>query len=349
MCPAFSPPLPSSSTSFDTKYLKPIPNSKNQTTTVMKTTIYSILAAAACGMAFGQTAYTTPVGYYDFAAVNGGNLLIPGLVKSAVFSGSLTAASSTTMTVAASSLTPSALNEGAVFATHYVEITQAGANQGVVIDIESNTASVITLASDISALSLAGTETITVRPHVTLKSLLLAAEVNLAPFTDSATFYLLDGNSVSYTYGGDFGTGWSSDFATADGNDRPVAPGTGFILNVAANVNLTLTGEVKASPTVVQLGAGVVNISGPVNPLAGGTMSLNATGWGLLTPFDDSVTVYTAGPLIANVSYSSLGDGNLSTDFSSETTDTINNTTGAVVIPAVSKSIRVNHGFTVAP
>lgn len=29
----------------------------------MKTTIYSILAAAACGMAFGQTAYTTPVGY----------------------------------------------------------------------------------------------------------------------------------------------------------------------------------------------------------------------------------------------------------------------------------------------
>ncbi len=53
-----------SSTSFDTKYLKPIPHSRNQTPTVMKTTLYSLLAAAACGMAFGQTtAYTTPVGY----------------------------------------------------------------------------------------------------------------------------------------------------------------------------------------------------------------------------------------------------------------------------------------------
>jgi hypothetical protein len=31
MCPAFSPPLPPSSTSLDTEYLKPIPKNKKQT------------------------------------------------------------------------------------------------------------------------------------------------------------------------------------------------------------------------------------------------------------------------------------------------------------------------------
>ena len=326
---------------------------KTQTKTVMKTYLpYSlILAAAASGMAFGaETAYTTPVGYYNFAAKGGGNLFIPGLVNSAAYAGVLTGASSTTLTVAANSLPLNAYNQGAVFATHYAEIT-SGPNAGVALDIASNTTSIITLIDNIASLSLTGTEKITIRQHVTLKSSLASAESSLNVFSDSATFYLTNGNSISYTYGGDGGTGWSSDFSTPDGNLRPVAPGTGFVLGVAADVSLNVVGTVKPSPTVVMLGAGVVNIVGPVNPLVGTSVSLNTVGFGTLAPFSDSITVYVPGPLAVSTSYSPLGDPglNLSSDFATPTTDTMANTTGAVVIPAIPSSVKINQGFTVAP
>jgi hypothetical protein len=88
-----------SSTSFDTKYLKPIPHSRNQTPTVMKTTFYSILAAAACGMAFGQTtAYTNPVGYSSKSLAVGFNAIGLTLQKSPVASGTFETVSGTVLT-----------------------------------------------------------------------------------------------------------------------------------------------------------------------------------------------------------------------------------------------------------
>ncbi|MCP5543556.1 MAG: hypothetical protein H7A49_06575 [Akkermansiaceae bacterium] len=316
----------------------------------MKPTLYTLLAAAAaCGLASAaETAYTTPVGYYNFDGVGGGNLFVPGVVNPAAYAGVLTGASSTTLSVAASSLTPGAFDDGATFATHYVEIT-SGPNAGVALDIVSNTDSVITLADDISALSLAGTETITIRPHVTLKSSLAAAEASLNPFSDVATFYLPNGSSVTYFYGGDGATGWSSDFLTADGDLRPIAPGTGFVLGLLADVDLPIVGEVKDTAAVAMLAAGVVNIVGPVNPLAGNTTPLNDTGFGDLAAFSDSITVYVPGPLDTSTTYYPLGDGTISSDFVNPTADTISNTTGAVVIPATDASVKLEPGFTVAP
>ena len=310
------------------------------------TSILAILLA--CGSAYATTATTTPVGYYSFAAAGGGNLFIPALVNSAAFAGQLTGASSTTLTLAASSLTANAFNKGAVYATNYVEIT-SGPNAGVVLDILSNTTSVITLTDNISALSLTGTETIAIRPHVTLKSVLANAEASLNAYSDNATFYATDGSTATYYYGADGGTGWSSDFATADGNLRPIAPGTGFVLGVLADVSLPVSGEVKASPAVAFLGAGVVNIVGPVNPLVGASTSLNSTGFGSLVAYTDSITVYTAGPLTDSVTYYPLGYGTVSSDFATATTDTLLHTSGAVVIPASTESVTIQSGFTVAP
>jgi hypothetical protein len=313
----------------------------------MKPYLFSIIAAAAAiGMAQAQTAYTTPVGYYQFDGKAGGNLFVPCLVKPAAFTGVITAAGATTLTT--SGLIANAFDDGAVYATHYVEIT-SGPNAGTTVDIVSNTATVITLASDISALSLAGTEGITVRPHVTLKSSLEGAEASLTPFSDVATFYAVDGSTASYIYGADSGTGWSSDFATADGDDRPIPPGTGVILGLAGNVALTVSGETKSGPTVVQLGLGFVNIVGPVNPLVGTTVPLNDTGLGGLEAFSDGITVYVPGPLDTSVSYVPLGDGTISSDFATPTTDTLVNTTGVVVIPTAGGSVKLNSGFTVAP
>jgi hypothetical protein len=317
----------------------------------MKTSIsYSLIAAAmACGLVSAQTtAYTTPVGYYNFAGVAGGNVFVPGVVNSALYAGQLVSATSTTLTVAAASLSANAFDEGAVYSTHYVEVT-SGPNAGYVLDILSNTTSVITLADNISALGLTGTETITVRKHVTLKSSLADAEASLAAYSDLATFYLADGTSVSYIYGADGGTGWSSDFATADGDLRPVAPGTGFILGIGADVALTVSGTVKSTPTVVALAAGVVNIVGPLDPLVGTTTPLNNTGFGTLAAYTDSITVYQPGPLSVSTSYVPLGDGTISSDFGTPTTDTISNTTGAVVLPGVDTALTLQPGFTVAP
>jgi hypothetical protein len=322
----------------------------------MKLYTYSILAAAAaCGMAFGETAYTTPVGYYDADVKAGGNLFVPGLVNSTVFAGEITASGSNTLTVAAASLTANAFNElpasagppaVPVRATHYVEITEAGANQGVVLDIVSNTDTVITLASDISALSLAGTETIAVRPHVTLKALFENEEANIGVFSDTATFYEADASLVGYFFDG---TNWTSDGVAPDGNTRPISPGTGFVFNVIADVGLTITGEVKASPTVVQLNGGsVVNIVGAVNPLVGTDDTVQSLGFAALAAFQDSITLYEPGTV--NLLASLFSDGTFVTeDGTNPSTATLGATTGGVVSAVTDTSIRVNSGFTVAP
>jgi len=310
---------------------------------------YMLLAAlAAVSPAFAVDATTTPVGYYNFAGVAGGNLFIPSLVKSAVFSGVLTGASSTTLTVAASSLTSGALNQGAVYATHYVEIT-SGPNAGTILDIVSNTGSVITLADNIGSLNLAGTEQITIRPHVTLKSSLAAAEASLSVYSDTATFSAADGSFSTYIFGADGGTGWSSDFVTADGDLRPVPPGTGFVLGLASSAQLQVSGEVKTGPTVVMLTTGIESYVGPMNPVVGASTNLNGTGFETLAAYSDSITVYVPGPFVDAVTYYPLGDGTVSSDLVSATTDKIANTTGAVVIASGDIALKFQPGFTVAP
>lgn len=317
----------------------------------MKTTFYSILAAAACGMALGQTAYTTPVGYYNFDAKAGGNVFVPGFVKSAAFAGAITARTNNadpaldTLTVASGALAANAFDEGSVYATHYVEITQAGANQGVVIDIVSNTNSVITLASDISALSLAGTETITIRPHVTLSGAFASAESALAAYGDSATFVNPDGTSTTYYFIGD--ADWATDFATPDGNARPISPGTGIIFDCGGDAALTVVGEVKSTDTVVQIaGNGVPNVVGPVNPLAGGSALIKDLGFADMVAYGDSISIYAPGQLFAPTgTYYALGDGDVSTDFSTPSLDTFDFTKGAIFIAGSDTAFRVKSGL----
>lgn len=327
-----------------------IPPKKSQNNPVMKPTLsYALLAAlAAVSPALAVDATTTPVGYYSFDGKSGGNLFIPSLVKPAVFAGSLTAAGSTTLTVATGSLTANAFNEGAVYATHYVEIT-SGPNTGVVLDIVSNTSSVITLADNVSSLSLTGSESIRIRPHTTLKSSLASAEASLSVYSDTATFSASDGSFVTYIYGADGGNGWSSDFVAADGDLRPVPPGTGFVLGLSGDAQLAVSGEVKTNPTVVMLTAGVENYVGPLNPLVGASTLLNGTGFETLAPYSDSITVYVPGPLLEAVTYYPLGDGTVSSDLATSTTDSIANTTGAVVITSADIALKLQPGFTVSP
>lgn len=316
----------------------------------MKPYTYSILAALfACGMAQGAaTAYTTPLGYYEFDAKAGGNAFVPGFVNTATFAGPITAATDNTsptadtLTVAANALTANAFNELPAIpasppnpavekrAAYYVEITQAGANQGVIIDIESNTGSVITLAEDISALSLTGTETIAVRRHVTLASAFAAAEANLAVFGDNVTFYNPDESIQTYYY---IAPGqWSSDFSYNDGATRPIPPGTGVVLFMGADAGLTVTGEVHASDVVVQIvGNNIVNVVGPVNPLVGSSGTIGNLGFADMEQYADNITLYTPGNFESIVGTYYAIPGGVSTDFTNLSTDTFPYTKGGVL------------------
>jgi hypothetical protein len=202
------------------------------------------------------------------------------------------------------------------------------------------------LDSDITSLALAGTESIAIRPHVTLKALFEDEEANIASFSDTATFYEANGSLTTYFFDG---TNWTSDGSTPDGNDRPISPGTGFVFNVIADVALTVVGEVKESPTVVQLnGNSVVNVVGPVNPLVGETDTVQSLGFAALVPFQDTITLYQPGTITLLATLFSDGT-NVTEDGSTPSTATLGATTGGVVSAVADTSIRVNSGFTVAP
>lgn len=314
----------------------------------MKTYLpYSLLlAAAASGLAFGaETAYTTPVGYYNYDAKLGDNYFVSGLVNTPAFGGLITGSTATTLTLAANALTASAYNAVSGTPTYYVEIVAAGANQGVVIDITSNTATSITLASDISAMALAGTEQIFIRKHVTVLSLFAGTESMLNAFSDSITFFNSDASTITYFY---IGAGaWSSDFSNSDGNNRPIDPGTGFIFNTAGDVKLTISGEVKTSPTVVQItGNGVVNIVGPVNPLVGSSKQIVQLGFANMAAFSDSITFYAPGDNITPLlTYFADGAGNVTSDFINPSLDTFDYTKGVIFSSASDTSFRILSGL----
>ena len=307
-------------------------------------TSFALLCAFA---AVAQGAVTQPVGYYNFDGKEGSNLFVPALVNAPAFAGDMTSSDSDTLNVAADSLTAGAFDAAGGFATHYAEIV-SGPNEGTVVDIASNTGSAIELDGDVSALSLTGTESIVVRPHVTLKQVLEGGEASFTGFTDSATFYTDEGSLVTYFYDG--AGGWTSDFLNPDGNSRPITPGKGFVLSLFADVEFSVVGEVKEGPTVVQLvGDGAVNIVGPLNPIVGEATRIDELGFENLAPFTDALTMYTPGTLSIVGTYFANGEGGVTTDFITPSTDTFPHTVGGIISAFAPSSVKVEPGFTVAP
>jgi uncharacterized protein (TIGR02597 family) len=138
----------------------------------MKTTIYSILAAAACGMAFGQTAYTTPVGYVtiDVPALSD-TTIVPPLERPTLHSAASTSIAGNV--VGAAGLSAGAFATGAGC---YLQVT-SGALAGQRFTITANDATTITVSSspDLETLGFVGTgltpDTFKVVPFWTLNTL----------------------------------------------------------------------------------------------------------------------------------------------------------------------------------
>jgi uncharacterized protein (TIGR02597 family) len=148
---------------------------------------YSLLAAAAaCGMALGQTAYTTPVGYVSQACLaNSDTIVGTPLRQSAAAAGALSVVPDTATVVGSAVLTlagsPS-LVESSFANTHYVKFT-SGASLGKWFPVTANTDSSLTVNLDGAVLSAAEGDSVEVVKFWTLNELFPPAVATTDPTT----------------------------------------------------------------------------------------------------------------------------------------------------------------------
>ena len=236
----------------------------------MKTTIYSILAAAACGMAFGQTAYTTPVGYITHTVNSQGGpetltIIGPSLIQSSVYAGLSTVTPSGGAAITLPTGVPTTLD-----ASYVLEIT-SGASEGWWSTVTSSTATSITVNDNFPASLPANTQ-ISVRKHNTLQTFLGENTPGIIPF-DGAT-----GDEVQILNPDQSVTAFAylpaavSDTATDDwyslgsgmiANDQIIEPGAAVIMksNTSTTLTFVTTGEVKITDTQVDLFPGLTLVA----------------------------------------------------------------------------------------
>jgi hypothetical protein len=243
----------------------------------MKTTFYSLLAAAACGMAFGQTtAYTNPVGYTSQTlAANSSNLIGINVLKPTLASGLVTGVSGAVVTASAIDFTTTL----PVGKTCVLEIT-SGTAAGTVQDFITWSGSAITLPAAVTGLAIG--DTIAVRAANTLQELFPAGTLvisgNLnASAADKVWIQQANGSYKRYfVKGGTTNPGWHT---TTNGStigetlaitaDIPVLYTDGLIVQTGASPisPLVISGEVKKTGSNALVTTGVINLISIVPPV----------------------------------------------------------------------------------
>lgn len=231
---------------------------------------YSLLAAAACGLAYGETAYTTPVGYNTTSLEpNKYNLVSVTLHNSPIYSGIISAESSETIT-----------STGANFSS----LLQAGVSyvlelpNGTIQEITSWNGDSLTTPDDITASVVPGTTTFILRKATTVADLLGASNaVGLTPdsdddYTSGNDLVLIPNASGAfdtvyyYDNGSDPG-GWFDDLGnSADSKPLIYADSLFIQRGDGSAVPLVVTGEIKKAPTAGVLTPGF-NFVGAVSPV----------------------------------------------------------------------------------
>lgn len=254
----------------------------------MKPYTYSLLAAAlACGMAQGAaTAYTTPVGYTSNQVALAGQFNLFGLPvhSPTIAAGILDANSATTVT-------DNEVNFGTTLTaglTYILEITN-GAGNGTIQEVTSWTGSVLTVPSDLTSIITNGTTTYKLRAAATIGSVFgaansagLLASANADP-AEADVVYIPDGAGgfvqIFYSTADGF-TGWFDTVNFADATNTPLVYADGFLLQRRGGTNLTLTvsGEVKTTPTYLSVDQPFTYV-GTVYPVGStlGTSGLSAS------------------------------------------------------------------------
>jgi len=242
-------------------------------------------------IAISQTVSTPVVGFQKIAAPQGGVALGPTFVKAAVFSGEVTIAGNT-VSLASGALTglnlgPSSFTDRSNYPKYYAEVVSSGSPfYGYNFDISANSNSSVTSANIPAGLS--GVVNIVIRPHFTLGDLGAASlndgdSVNFVndPSGEQSTYYAISGD----WYDAGFNPGYSH---------KPIYPGEAVVFAAqSGQVTMTLTGQVKTTPTAVPLSmTSYANLVTAINP----STTVNWASQGLTTFLNDGAafTVYTS-------------------------------------------------------
>jgi hypothetical protein len=179
------------------------------------------------------------------------------LTHEALFTGSLSAANATSVTLGEQAAVASAMNPAQ---RYYLEII-SGAQAGHRIDLQSLTAAACLIAADspnttLSATAMAGLSgaRVSVRTHRTLGEVFDPARFKssaVATSADQILFYTPAGYSTYWLYSSGAAPQWVlSGASLASMNDAIIPPGTGVMLQIASTAPgpLLSTGSVRTTP-----------------------------------------------------------------------------------------------------
>lgn len=240
---------------------------------VMKTILLPL--ALASGLAFGQTAYTTPVGYFSVTVPNASdtNISVP-LQNSSSWSGASTGISGDVVSVAVGSYTDSAYA-----GTHMLQVT-SGVLVGRTFPILSNGTANLTVDpvgdSTLQDQGFVSTDKFAIRPYWTLNTLFPAGAgigQNSDVFAPTTLILLSDNNNIGlnrsasalyfYHDGSQGPAGWYKNGALGDGlqNNVQLPPSTVITIRnqSGAEIKPVISGEVPSVPAAALVISGTVS------------------------------------------------------------------------------------------
>jgi|LakMenEpi03Aug12_release.lakeMendotaPanAssembly.Ray.scaffolds.fasta_scaffold177063_1 hypothetical protein len=233
----------------------------------------SLLAAAACGLANAQTAYTTPVGYTtQTLAANTTNLVGFNVLKPVVASGSLTGVSGAVLSDSAVDFS-TALTANK---TYILEVT-SGTAAGTVQEFVTWSQNSITLPATVTGLAIGNAYAIRIAPTLqeTFPVGFLAGSLS-ATNADKVWVPTGPGTYIKYWYKTSSPAGWCTTTTGLNNTgavtaDVPLISIDGIMIEKKGTAkDLVLTGEVKKTGSNILLGTGLNLIS--INPPSGLTL-----------------------------------------------------------------------------
>jgi hypothetical protein len=228
-------------------------------------------AALLTSSAFAQGVATDPVGYTSMTISSGYNTIGTSFAKAPSYTGTVSSATSGTLTLASSPTLDVANN------TYYVEVLESSANiVGERIDVASVAGSVLTLDTAASHNTMADVSAfpvdtvVAIRSHYTLGEFnaLLGDSVNSddafsAATSDQVLFF--DGGFKAYL---EFEGEWYENFGDFNlASDKVLAPGSGFFYyrnpgaGTPSDIEVVFTGAVRMNNFVQKLEVGYQFVS----------------------------------------------------------------------------------------
>lgn len=264
-----------------------------------------------------QNVSTSPVGYRTDTIPAGNMPYAPSFVHADAFAGTISglaeSGGNTVVSLAGAALTTSTYDEGSNFPAYYLEITESGSSEGYSFDIISNTADSVTVKGLLSSsFSLAGTENVVVRKHMTIGDIFSGSTASLTSYSDSVKIFNSD-NTITLLYWD--GSVWTPDFAN-DRSLKPIYPGRGFLTSFAGSVELTVDGNVKTTKTKVPVYAGQVNLIGTLAPSDTDIDGFNAIT--TLQAYSDSIKVVSLDGTFSTQGTYYTDGSQMTRDFSSD-------------------------------